>query len=715
MPVDEPRPTSSRSHPHRTDIEGLRAVAVIAVVLFHAGFTTGGYVGVDVFFVISGYLITGLLGRELREHQRLSFAGFYARRARRLLPASVLVIVVTVLASARWLHPLAARDVVGDARSAALYVANYHFIAQRTDYLNTAAPSPLLHYWSLAVEEQFYALWPLVLLGAAALARRTRRASAFAAVLVAIGIVSFFLSVRVTHTSAPWAYFSLATRAWEFVVGGLLALVVHRVEGLHRPTAAIVGWLGAFALLWSVVHFGAATAFPGSVAAIPVLATVAILTAGAAAPARGVSHLLSRRPLRAGGRISYSWYLWHWPVLVIAPAVVGRSLGRPVNLVLVVASGALAALTTRMVEEPLRFAPRLAAPPRPTLAAAAALTAVALVATAVAAQSLPSLRGARPATVLTASHATAPIASSARTAAPEPAVARVIDALYRSDEHTVAAATHADAVPSNLQPSLEHAHADKARPFLDGCDDTFTDPTVHRCTYGAPDGRSTIVLLGDSHAAQWFPAFDEIANERRWKLENFTKAACPLFVTKLVWSPVLGRHFDECTTFVRSALARIAAERPAVVVIGIARHYGPENHFQVFAPPWIDGLRTTVRELRTTGAKVVLLSQTAHPATDVPDCLSGHLRDIAPCEQTTARAVDSNGLAAEAATAQAAGARFVNLTPLMCSATTCPAIVGNILVYRDDNHVTTTFAKWLAPVFDAELQATLMSRPHAGA
>ena len=205
--------TRRASRAFRRDIEGLRAVAILAVVLYHAGVVTGGYVGVDVFFVVSGFLITGLLWREIHDHGRVSFAAFYARRARRLLPASALVLIVTLIASALVLSPLRMLEVTKDAKAAALYVSNYRFAAQRTDYLAASTPpSPLQHYWSLAVEEQFYAVWPLLMLGVVMLLRRARRFSAATAIaaLAVVAVTSFALSVYWTHASQPWAFFSLA-------------------------------------------------------------------------------------------------------------------------------------------------------------------------------------------------------------------------------------------------------------------------------------------------------------------------------------------------------------------------------------------------------------------------------------------------------------------------------------------------------------------------
>src|SRR5829696_1207676 len=310
----------------RADVEGLRAVAVLAVVVYHAGLSQvgGGFVGVDVFYVLSGFLITGLLWEELQTTARLRLGAFYGRRARRLLPAAVLVLMVTLVASWVWLSPLQARGAARDAAAAALYVANYRFALQRTDYLADASPSPLQHYWSLGVEEQFYLLWPVLLLAVFLAGRRLRvrsPARAAAVVLALAGAGSFALSLRLTAVSQPWAFFSLPTRAWELAAGGLVALAAPRLRRLPGVAAATVGWLGLEAIAWSITRFSAATPFPGAAALFPVGGTAAVLAAGCAAPRLGPGRVLGWRPLQAAGKLSYSWYL--------CPAVVpGRGPGR---------------------------------------------------------------------------------------------------------------------------------------------------------------------------------------------------------------------------------------------------------------------------------------------------------------------------------------------------------------------------------------------------
>lgn len=340
----------------RPDIEGLRAVAILTVVLYHAGVPglRGGFVGVDVFFVVSGFLITGLLVREVARTGTVGLASFYAARARRLLPAAAVVLVATSVAAAVLLPPLQARKVLGDTVAAALYLGNYRFAIEGTDYLADTAPSPLQHYWSLGVEEQFYLVWPALILGVAWWLRRRSagggRGTASLPYFVVLAVLaggSLALCVLWTRTLPAWAFFSLPTRAWELAIGGLVALTATQWRRLPPVCAAVVGWGGLALILATCNQIGAATPYPGTAALLPVLGTALVIGAGCATPDLGVGRLLSKPVLRAIGRVSYSWYLWHWPALLLAPALIGADLGLAGRLAMVVMSLGLAILTDR--------------------------------------------------------------------------------------------------------------------------------------------------------------------------------------------------------------------------------------------------------------------------------------------------------------------------------------------------------------------------------
>jgi peptidoglycan/LPS O-acetylase OafA/YrhL len=691
-------PASREDLRFRRDIEGLRAIAVLAVVIYHAGWLSGGYVGVDVFFVVSGFLITRLLLDEVRNTGGLSYARFYARRARRLLPASVLVLVVTLVASWIVLSPLQMRTVVGDAKASALYVANYRFAAQRTDYLGPHGPSPFQHYWSLGVEEQFYLVWPVLLF---VLLRSVRRARTPAA-LALLAVVSFVWSTRLTVTNQPWAFFSLPTRLWELAAGGLLAFAATRLRTLRPSVAAVAGWAGLGVVVWSMVRYSSSTSFPGVAALAPVLGTVVVIGAGCAVTRNGPIVILGRPVAQLIGRSSYSWYLWHWPILVLAAAWVARPLSNAETFGLVALSAGLAWLTTVAVERPIRTSRVLSWRPQRSFVLAAGLTGFALLATYTTAQAIPELRGHGTATVLRPRLPAASPAGRGKSRAGVPPLTKALEQI----DAKLAAALHVSSMPANVQPPLSGAGGDKARPFLDGCDNTYTDAVVHECAYAATDSRTTIVLFGDSHATQYFPAFDFIAQVRHWRLVVLSKTTCPPFDLTL-FSPVLDRTYSECDQWRDAAFARIARERPALVVLGAARHYDASYHFSVYGPEWLAGIRSSVERIRGMGVPVMVLGPTPKPPFDVPSCVSAHLNDVQACATPLAQAVNVQGRRAEETVAERAGARYADVTRWMCFDGSCPAIVGNLLVYRDDNHLTTGYAAWLTSVIDAQIELSI--------
>ena len=300
----------------RPDVEGLRAVAVTLVVLYHAGVSTfsGGFVGVDVFFVISGFLITGLLLREHEKRNRISIPGFYARRARRILPAGMLVIIATVIGAYHYQNFLTYALTAQDGRWAALFAANIHFANVGTDYFAQGQePSPLLHYWSLAVEEQFYFVWPAIVLVVGLIFKRTRLAVLVAA--AAATIASFAWALHATDVNATWAYFSPFTRAWELGIGAVAATVVVYASRLNKWAGVALAWAGLGAIAWSAVAYNDSTVFPGPAALVPVLGAVAVILGGASGI--GAGHGLGLHPVRAVGRVSYGWYLLHYPPMIL--------------------------------------------------------------------------------------------------------------------------------------------------------------------------------------------------------------------------------------------------------------------------------------------------------------------------------------------------------------------------------------------------------------
>ncbi|WP_374023032.1 acyltransferase family protein [Mycobacterium sp. HNNTM2301] len=684
----------------RPDIEGLRAVAVVAVVLYHAGIPgiTGGYIGVDVFFVISGFLITGLLFREVTSTGTVALGRFYGARARRLLPAAAVVGVLTAIGAAVVLPPLQARSVFLDGIASALYVGNYRFATQGTDYLTPHLESPFQHYWSLGVEEQFYLAWPVLIIGTAWLVRRVpapRGATPYAVVLGLVAAMSLAAAVLCSRTSPSWAFFSLPTRAWELAAGGLLALSIQYWRHLSLRTASIAGWGGLALIVLTCTQLDARTPYPGTAALLPVLGTALVIGGGSATRGLGAGRLLCRPAMRAIGRISYSWYLWHWPVLLLMPALLGEPAGLPARLTATAVSAGLAIITLHLVENPGRFAAALRRSARASLAVAGAASAVAACACVLLLNVVPVPVGhgaAVPrANIVAATPSAAPTVS-----APEAAVR----AAFAQARAAVAASANLKAVPANLDPPLAKAPADKAAVFVNGCVRSWREVGQNECATGDLASPTRVTLIGDSHAAMWDPAFAQVAEGRHWRLETLAKVTCPIQDLHIV-SPYLGREYTECEQWRGQVMDRVAAEHPRLVVVDMSRRYAADFGFTSYDPAWIDTLGRTVARLRGTGAAVLVLGPAPDPQSSLPTCLSAHLDDAGACTPTRSAAVNDDGIAAERAATTAGGGQYADLTDLFCTPERCPMVVGNTLVFRDDNHVTTEYAQLLAPVMGA--------------
>ena len=696
----------------RPDIEGLRAVAVLAVVLFHAGVpgVDGGFVGVDVFFVVSGFLITGLLWREVAGSGSVRLARFFGARARRLLPAATLALVVSAAAAGLVLPPLQARSVLGDAVASALYVGNYRLALQGTDYLAAdAPPSPFQHYWSLGVEEQFYLCWPALLIVTAWGCRRALRrrpagsalpVAPFVVALAVVALASLATSLTWTETTPPWAFFSLPSRAWELAVGGLVALTAGCGRRLPVPVAGVTGWGGLALVVGSCIRLGEATPYPGVAALAPGLGTALVVIGGAGTARWGVGAVLAVAPLRAVGRCSYSWYLWHWPALLLVPAALGHDLPLPGRLAVAAGSGVLAVLTQRLVEDPIRFAAPLRRAPGRSLLLGGGLTAAGVAVAVVGLVTVPAPVGSGDAAAAPSLRA----AGAAGRTEPAPPAADPADALVHDltgrVQAAVAAAVGLGPVPANLTPSLADAPDDKPAVFVNGCVRSWLYVGQGECASAVAASPTTVALVGDSHAAMWQPAMEQVATQRGWRLETMAKVTCPLLDLPIS-SPYLGREYTECEQWRGQVLDRLRAEHPALVVLGTAHHYGADFGFTVGSPQWTDALTRTVVELRATGAAVIVMGAVPSPRMNVPTCLSGHLDSAAACGLPRAAALDDVGMAAEMAATVAGGGQYADVSALFCTADRCPVVVGNLLVFRDDNHISVEYAQWLAPLVGA--------------
>jgi SGNH domain (fused to AT3 domains)/Acyltransferase family len=549
----------------------------------------------------------------------------------------------------------------------------------------------LQHYWSLAVEEQFYFVWPLVLLIISVVAARRRHVLLTALLLIVVG-VSLVLCVKDTNTSLPWAYFSLPTRAWELAIGALVAVNVARFGRVPKGVAAAMTWAGLAAILGAAFVYTDATVFPGIAAALPVLGCAAVIAGGCAHPAFGAERVLRNGVAQGIGRLSYGWYLWHWPILILAEEKVGHNLSTTTNLVLLAVALLISRITYSLVEEPVRKMRSLAERPWKGIALGLGLSAVSVSVALLAIATLGSSVG----------HGRAVVVHAVQGVNAEQAVERV-----------VAASVNITAVPRNLAPVLAKATTDLPVSQRDGCwvGILGTAPSPYPCFFGDSSAKTTIVLYGDSHADQWLPALTVLGREEHWRVLDLTKASCPPGFSH-IYDQSLKRTYTECDAWHRAAIRKIAALHPNLVVMSEAVSTGG---LRASSSVWAKAATTAVGGLTRQGIPTLFLGDTPRTKIAGPACVAANLSDAAQCELNQGyayyypqRRVDVLNAA------RAAGAHTFDPNPLFCSAGKCMAVIGKFLVYRDSSHITATYARWLAPTLLEPIKLALGSPQHHG-
>ena len=543
------------------EIQGLRAIAVLLVVAFHAGFISGGYIGVDIFYVISGYLITGLLLREFDRSGTISFRAFYARRLKRLLPSSFIVLFSTAVVGLVFM-PASTRSSLGrDVMAGALYVSNYLFAWWQNDYQNLGAtPSPVIHFWSLAVEEQFYLFWPMFIYF---LLKRRKRETLFFWV-ASVTAISFLVSLYMTTKYPIWAFYSLPSRAWELGAGALILLSPAR-----KVSGNLLLWLSFAGLAISATFFNSNTAFPGTAALLPVLSVTLIMYAvHAAARIPSVARVvLQSRVSQWLGAVSYPMYLWHWPVLVLPVAILGRPLTLVEKLGAIALTILLSGVTHRYVEE--RFRQGKYKPVKVYISAT---------------------------------------------------VATLVSVSLGIGIYS-ASATSIHITSGNSSTSFSLATiTEKPIIYADGCQVDKSVTNSGPCEYGDRSSRKTWVLFGDSHAAQWFPTLNAIAVAQSVKLVVLTKSSCPSVSVDL---PDRGAFKNApCVAWRSNSIARINHLRPEVVFVSSFSHYLAPKGVTNVLTWWSAGESSLKERLLPSRAHVLSISDTPLPNSDIPTCLS---------------------------------------------------------------------------------------------
>jgi peptidoglycan/LPS O-acetylase OafA/YrhL len=711
----------------RPDIEGLRGIAVALVVLFHAGLLSnagtqlsGGFIGVDLFFVVSGFLITGLLVRERERNGRISFSRFYARRVRRILPAAGVVLLVTIPLANQLVTLVDRSSVMQDAASAALSIANVRFYLT-TDYFNPVNYSPFLHFWSLGVEEQFYFVWPAVMAVAAWKAPRLGAGIALSAIIAG----SLLWSLQVSSQNATFAFYMLPTRAWQLASGGLLAVLSSSAGSIPRVPRVIGGQILAFAGWASLAGLITAaffidskeTVYPGTAALVPTIAGVLLIASGTHPTGPGV--LLRLAPIRFIGKISYSLYLWHWPVLILGGLWLAGPLGTlsPLQaLALAALAVPISAASWRFVEEPFRRGRiPLPRPSRVVFAGVAVMLVVAMVGVSFdwgAQRALAAIDGGTPAPAATATPAPAtptptrgPTPGPSATPTPVPQMTPAL-----TPAPTVEVTSYA--VTSAIKPALGAAATDYEQPWRDNClgwRPTTSPNTSSKCIYGNPGGSYTVAMVGDSHASALFPGVNEVAKAHGWKLVPYLKIDCSfLDFNDLIYNGPPQQPYPECMTWNRNVIAKLQAAPPDLIIVSQSRW--------VFASDPGEGNVTSqtnayIREVQKLPAKsrVVIIQDPPLPtAFSVPECLSSYMGDYRKCAYSRSTGFGSAMGSREQRTAQVTGAGLIVLTDAVCPGTgACPVVIDNMIAWRDQHHLTATFARALGPAIDEQLVAIM--------
>jgi len=716
----------------RADIEGLRAVAVLLVILDHLavqGFH-GGFMGVDVFFVISGYLITSLLAAEYADKDKprigrgsISISHFYLRRARRILPAALAVIAAIVVAAHLLLNDLRVQRVEHDAVWAALFGSNINFIHQANDYFATglASSSPFNHYWSLAVEEQFYFVWPVLFLAGAAgirglriFGKHVRWRQRLVFVLVAIGAASFAWSVLDTISNPTSAYFSTFTRAWELALGALIALATMRTSTIGARPATAASLAAVALLVAGCVLIGPQTAFPGYAALLPTLGAGLLIVAGLSEAPPLINRILSTAPMRFTGKISYSLYLWHWPLIIFAAALWPQESTRLSTRAAIFGLTFLVSIASfYLIERPFRRMPldrkpapidgfldrislRRVAFPLAFIGAVALLGSLFVVAIRrqhitedvadanVALAQRPQQAAAPTATTKTRRASVGAVRRHSRATA-RPLPKATYNTLLSRWQSEVRRSVGVGLLPPRLQPLKPHLENVPAYP----CEGYRLEIVQHEaaCTWGNPNARRVAAITGDSHAGMWLATLKGALDPQIWALHQFTRTWCG-WATVSEDDAATPPENRDCPALQAQTLEELKRIRVDLLIVSQDGVRSQED--------MVDALR----RFKEVARHVVLLGHTPI----VPNftfCLSGNA-DISSCKRELSRD-DLAAVALEQHVAALSHITFIDPTPWFCVDLTCPPIIDQVPAFTDGSHISSEIAPKLIPLLQRSL------------
>lgn len=682
----------------RPEIHALRTLAVAGVVLFHLwpNRVTGGYIGVDVFFVISGYLITSHLLREVEKTGTIRLSSFYARRIRRLLPAAMLVLFLTAIGTLYLSPEGLVPGYLFQITASALYFVNWVLAFNSTDYFAATGPeSPVQHYWSLSVEEQFYLIWPLVFIGVAAIAiRRSLRTRGPLAIAVGgVFILSIVFSGVVTIQAQQAAYFNTLAHAWEFAAGGLLGLAQSRLDASRwsqlRHTRAALLWTGLFTIAATMLMFNATTPVPGWVAVIPVGGTLAVIAGGVSGVRWSPSPLLGWRPVQFVGDVSYSMYLWHWPLIVLAPFLLHRQLAFWDKIIILILTIFLSWMTRAFVEQ-TALRGRLWKRRRFSygFAIGSALLIIAICA-------IPMWSIQQRGTAAQQSLVQRIVAGDPCVGAP---ALRDVGGCG-----STALAVDPDLAPSAADTDYESfAEATAAELGTSGsCDSGANGSDV--CTFGDAEGASSrIALVGDSHAEHLLPALAVQAGEEPWSVEAHVKRSCPFVVSD--WRASGASEYKQndagCIAWRESIVDQIAQDSTIdVVVVTTYGHRvgidGSANEQAEFTA----ALGQTWRMLTDAGKQVIVVADTPVAiGNDIIECLD-EVNSAVECANARGGALPPDPLQNSVPSTDTSGLSLLDLTDAFCDDSKCYAAIGGLRVYEDSHHITPAFSASLAQRF----------------